>query len=149
MEKQIFFDLIDKYQGGTATTAEKALVEEYYRRLEVTGTTQLSGQEEAELKETMYQQILAGIKEPVIRRMPVWKRFAAAAAILLMIATGSYFLFFNSPGTKTPEVVITNPAEIKAPSATNAVITLSNGQQIMLDSVANGQLTNQGNVTIQ
>lgn len=149
MDKQTFFTLIDKYQDGTATPAEKSLVEEYYRRLEATGTTELSAEEEAALKETMFGQIAEGIKEPVVRKMPVWKRVAAAAAIIGLIATGSYFMFFNKLPTATTEVAASNPAEIKAPSSTNAVITLSNGEQIMLDNAANGQLTSQGNVTIK
>src|SRR6185295_13016540 len=59
MDKQTFFSILDKYQAGTASGAEKALIEEYYRRLELAGTTELSAEEEAILKETMFQQIAA------------------------------------------------------------------------------------------
>ena len=47
MDKQSFFSILDKYQDGTASDAEKALVEAYYLRLGKAGTTKLSAEEEA------------------------------------------------------------------------------------------------------
>ncbi len=50
--------------------AEKALIEEYYRRMEMAGTTELTADEEAALKEAMYKQIAANLWEPHSKVVP-------------------------------------------------------------------------------
>jgi len=160
MDRNTFFSLLDKYQDGSASAAEKALVGEYYRRLEAMGITNLSIEEEQMLRETMYQAIVAGIKEPVVRKMfdPIGKKrivstgrqVAAAAAIFIILATGSYFLFFNRPSGNSQEQLTTGnqPQDVKAPETNRAMITLANGERVYLDSVANGSLAQQSGVEI-
>ena len=88
MDKQTFFNLIDKYRDGTATDAEKALVEAYYQRLEKAGSTSLSSEEETALKESMYEQIKAGMHDQDTTAPRVTARLyrlvAAAAAVLIL-----------------------------------------------------------------
>src|SRR4051812_36415882 len=98
MDKNTLFFLIDKYLNGTATPEEKALLDKYYDRLERTGTINLSAEDKIILKEEMYQNILSEISSskiiPLYRRS-IFRKFVAAASILLILSTGAYFMFFN------------------------------------------------------
>jgi ferric-dicitrate binding protein FerR (iron transport regulator) len=74
-----------------------------------------------------------------------WRSLAVAASILIaIVGTGAYFIF--RPESKPP--VATLSRDIKAPVSSRATITLGNGQQVYLDSVANGQLAIQGNARL-
>lgn len=85
---------------------------------------------------------------PVVRNHFNWRRLAVAAAILLLVGLGSYFLFFNKKDIPAEIVKTVLPADIPAPQTNRASITLANGQTVYLDSTANGQLTMQGNVKL-
>jgi hypothetical protein len=80
-----------------------------------------------------------------------WWRIAAAAVIIGIIGSG-IFIFFNHT---TPPKGISNIAAVKhgrpdiaAPNSVNAMLTLANGQQVVLDSVQNGALASQGSSTV-
>ncbi len=73
------------------------------------------------------------------------KRFAAAAAILLVAGAGMYYWYNSGSEQETVTAAITNDVP---PGSTKAVLTLSNGQQIVLDSAANGILAQQGGTSI-
>jgi transmembrane sensor len=79
-----------------------------------------------------------------------WKRVAVAVVILGMIISGSILLL----NRKTPKEIVKQekqvrhlPEEIHS-KGNQAILTLSNGSVIILDSTKNGIITNQGNVKI-
>ncbi|THU39619.1 DUF4974 domain-containing protein [Niastella caeni] len=152
MDKHSFFSILDKYQDGTASPAEKALIEEYYRRLEKAGTIELSGEEEAALKEAMYKQIATNLEEPKATIIPITRKnyssVAAAAVLLMVIGAGSYFWLLKKPA---PPVAQTKTSNIKPqdlpPGRDAAILTLADGQTIILDS-ANGTISQQGGATV-
>lgn len=73
-------------------------------------------------------------------------RWWAAASILLLLGAASYFLFFDASPKPAPIVKISQPTEdVKAPVSSKAMITLSNGQQVLLDSLTS---LSQGTVKI-
>ena len=83
-----------------------------------------------------------------IRRIS-WSGWAAAAAIILLLGTGYYF--FTYTGQKQNEVAKIEQAEVNdvaPPNTINAVLTLSNGQRIVLDSSGNGMIAAQGAVNV-
>lgn len=153
MEKQLFFSLLDKYQAGTASTAEKALIEEYYRRLEMAGTTELSIEEETELKEAMYKQIAVSLEEREAKVIPITKRknyniVAAAAAIVALLGAGGYFWLFKQPARPLPQAsVAANKPQDLPPGRDAATLTLADGRTIILDS-ASGTISKQGGATV-
>lgn len=78
-----------------------------------------------------------------------WKRWAAAAAILVAVAFGGYYVLNNTLFQNNAENTAKNaPTDVLAPTTNRAMITLSNGQSIYLDSVANGNLLKQNGVEI-
>jgi transmembrane sensor len=68
-----------------------------------------------------------------------WKRFAVAAAVLIVIGAGGWFALFNKA---TNEKVQSSAAvnDVKAPESNRAMITMANGQKIFLDSATDGTL---------
>ncbi|RXM47846.1 FecR family protein [Flavobacterium sp. YO12] len=75
-----------------------------------------------------------------------WKRLMLAASFLLMIGVGSYFVFKKDNNHSSK--LASHKAEDKKPGKTGAILTLSNGSKIVLDSVGNGLLANQNNTTV-
>jgi len=75
-----------------------------------------------------------------------WQKIAVAASILLVMGLGTLFLVQN--GNQSPVVATPRLADDKEPGKTGAILTLSNGSKIVLDSVGNGLLTNQNNTTV-
>ncbi|MBN8859531.1 MAG: FecR domain-containing protein [Sphingobacteriales bacterium] len=86
---------------------------------------------------------------PVIGRRRIWPRIWAAAAIIASLSAGSYFML-NQQTNEQPIAVTKKPgSEYKLlPGTDRAVLTLANGNQIILDSAGNGALTQEGNIKI-
>ncbi|HEX6429068.1 MAG TPA: FecR domain-containing protein, partial [Niastella sp.] len=152
MDKHSFFSILDKYQDGTASPAEIALIEEYYRRLEKAGTTELTLEEEAALKDAMYKQIAAKVGEPEASIIPIKRKnyslVAAAAVLVTLIGSGSYFWLLKKQDPVQPQAgaVKVKPQDLP-PGRDAAILTLADGQTIILDS-ANGTITKQGSATV-
>src|SRR5690606_27767294 len=82
-----------------------------------------------------------------IRSIKAW---IAAAAVMLIIATGSYLFFYQPVDeiVQNEKPTITNTADDVAPGTDKAILTLADGSTIILDSNARGEITSQGNVTV-
>lgn len=156
MDKNTFFNLIDKYLNGTASPQEKSLIEEYYSRLEKMGTTNLFDQEKAILKQDIYNTIQHKLtatipsiekeKHPFVRTMFSWR--SVAAAILLFLATGSYLIFFNNNRlAKQQSKTVDQKSADRLPGYNAAILTLAGGRKIILDS-ASGTISKQGGATV-
>jgi hypothetical protein len=78
-----------------------------------------------------------------------WLNYAAAV-LILMLGTGSYFLFFakSRKGIAKIERQKERPKNDVAPGGNKAILTLGNGEKIILDSAKNGALASQGNTRI-
>lgn len=148
MDKNNFNSLIDKYFEGTASTAEKAMLEEYYRRLETTASTQLSAGEEAELKEVMFQQIRSGMQSRRISlHRKIYFRLAGAAAVLLLLVSGYWFFGVGKRWNKPQSNIVNIASKDIQPGHDAAILTLANGKQILLDS-ASGTIGKQAGATV-
>jgi transmembrane sensor len=87
------------------------------------------------------------ISEKFVRRMPVRRlNWAAAAAIVVGITIGTYFLIRQRTNSQGIETTIAK-ADI-APGGNRATLTLGNGAAMILDSEAIGTLAQQGNTKI-
>jgi transmembrane sensor len=82
-------------------------------------------------------------QRPVVFRMRHITRWAVAASVILMLGTGSYFLFFNKAARQLPVVNNNLPAATNdiAPGRNGAVLTLADGKKIVLDDAADGRIS--------
>ncbi len=144
--------MLDKYQDGTASPVEKTLIEEYYRRLEKAGTTELSTEEEIALRQAMYRNITANMEEratPVVSfRRKNYGMAAAAAVLLIAIGSGGYYWLYKNQATQ-PHANITGKTKSPdlPPGKDAATLTLADGRTIILDS-ASGTISKQGGATV-
>lgn len=106
-------------------------------------------------RDELYQRIVSDerftqpLEAEIVRPVPLYRRYAAAAAILMFSVAGLY-LYSNrqteelaaaKPVPATEEVVI-------SPGDDKAILTLADGRQIILDSAENGMVAHQEGVNI-
>lgn len=90
----------------------------------------------------MLEEITKQIRhESTIHRLRLWSKVAAAACVILIAGSVSYYLVHRSV---TSETVKNRIVEDIAPGGNKATLTLGNGRTIILDSVHNGQIVGQG-----
>ena len=78
----------------------------------------------------------------------IWRRRAGASVVLLVMGISGYYFLGNKWRQPKETVQVSYSDDIHAPETSRAMITLSNGQKIYLDSAASGSLTTQGNVKL-
>lgn len=126
--------LLDKYHLGTCSPQEKALVEYWFHHLKADEDPNLSVDELDTAHKDMWSQV-----KPPVKILPsrLFIRTAAAVFVLFAIALGGYFLLKEPDAT--PLIVKKESNDI-APGGNKAILTLSNGQQIVLTDARNGNI---------
>ena len=152
MRKDELQKLAEKILCGTATEEEILFYEQIIDRIEANGLflDEISPKEiaslEAAIKKAVYTQ--TGLQKS---HRTVWMRRLSVAAVFLLVAVGGYF-FYLLPKPKPTATVLAKKADRfkndVMPGREGAILTLSNGQTIVLDSAANGTLTTQGGAQI-
>lgn len=98
----------------------------------------------------IFREILAA--QPSVHRLPrktnipVWRRIAVAASIILIIGLGGLLLLYKD--RKIAPHQISQTQDIQPPTTNRARITLANGQIVYLDSAGNGSLAIQADVQL-
>ncbi len=83
------------------------------------------------------------------RRLTGWTRIAAAASIILLVAFGSLWTiknYFSDNGKSVASSAM--PVTDLGPGSNRAMLTLSDGTTIMLDSAGNGLLAEQAGTQV-
>lgn len=145
-------ELLHRYHTGNISQSEKELVELWYSQLIETGEWQWDESEKDEVEKMLESRILEKIrlqnKKPRTIYLLSRKYWWAAASIVLVLGFSTYFLVFNKTLKPSSIVSTTEPNDVSAPQSNKAIITLSNGQKVFLDSISNGALAVQGNVKL-
>jgi hypothetical protein len=102
-------------------------------------------------KEKILHRILQTAKDREIdytrlHRHPWPKRLAAAAAVILLIATAWFFIRHPQESRLAERTKLQNDAP---PATKGAVLTLAGGRQILLDSTQTGELARDGHASIR
>ena len=150
--------LIDKCLSGKATPEEKALLNKWYHSFndDAVDVRLTSMQNEEQIAERIKLRLLSTVQNSTVAKAErphrIWWRIPAAAAVFLLIASSIFFIF--NPKNKKQELAKTElnrptPVNDIAPGGNKAVLTLADGSSIVLDSAANGTLTQQGNIKVQ
>ncbi|TWR31576.1 DUF4974 domain-containing protein [Mucilaginibacter pallidiroseus] len=81
----------------------------------------------------------------------LWARFAMAATLLLFAGAGLYTYLSKQPTVRQKKItkVQPRPKNDALPGGTKALLTLANGQTIVLDNAQNGTLAKQGSTIIK
>ncbi len=146
----LLYELIDKYLDGKATEEERLVLETYYEQTSsglpglITGHSlvDLSPEKKEALKQMIYRGVRERIQTPVYRR---W-RFAAAAILILLVGAALLLVRLGKerrPGSEASLHHRRMQPEI-TPARGGAVLTLSDGSVVRLDSMDNGRLAMQG-----
>lgn len=170
MENQYIKELIDRLLQGGITTEEKELLAQWieqpgneekldafmeaaWRAFEPDGL--LTNENATQMLQAVLQKgktmETQSAKGRSLRRLK-WQHIAVAASFIGVLGTGAYLLIrtlsitqLKNSQTKT-NIQINH--DVAPPNSVNAVLTLANGQQIILDSAQHGQLATQANIKI-
>ncbi|WP_341842695.1 FecR family protein [Chitinophaga caseinilytica] len=145
MDKNTFILLTDRYLDGTATEAEKRLVDAYCDRLEQIPVAELTREEEDALEVLMYARIMGKVHQRPVRRSLY--KYAAAAAMVL--AAGAAF-FLLRPANK-PVAPLAREVRFKndiSPAGNKPTLTLADGSVVALDDSSNNGIAAQGGTHI-
>lgn len=153
MEKSKFQLLIDKYLDGQISEAEKAelfRIYQAYQNKDLQWDNALMDKQsvvEKKLLNKINNEIDALQNAEAKKKKPYYLhliKYAAAVAVLVMLATGSYFFLKKEPVKK---IAIHVPHDV-LPGGNKAILTLANGQQVVLTGAQKGQIATQGIMTI-
>lgn len=159
-------ELFEVWRAGRADAGER---EEFFRLLALPENKDtafqlirqlieddIAADNESSLPEERLQLILQSIVEtdnavigedkltPVRKMKFRWLRYAAAIAAILLLSTALYLNLWKKDGSALTQ---TDIAAIK-PGGDRAVLKLSDGREIVIDSAMNGNLAQDGNVLI-
>jgi len=143
MDKKEFLKLVSKYNQGLATEEEVAFLDAYDGLFDSQEDIldQLSPADKSQLKASMHAHITGHMQTKVQQRNRAkgWKKGWLAAAVVLVSCTIGYVLYKSSYRVDVLKTVETSQkTELISPGSNQAILTLSNGDQIALNDRANG-----------
>ncbi|MEN0052670.1 MAG: FecR domain-containing protein [Mucilaginibacter sp.] len=141
MDKQQIKALLLKYESGTCTEEEKALLETWFLRQQADELP--SSSEIDEDLDEVWENLSRSNRKP--SRLIHWPRIAAAASIILCLAVGGYFMLQKQ---QPVQQVAQNQSNDILPGSNKAVLTLANGKKINLSDAGNGKLAQQQGISI-
>lgn len=145
--KEEIRQLLKHFELKQNETDLKAAILQYFE--DATATKQHDERKEKLALQDVHSKLIVEIRKyslySKIKHLQWFKISAAAAAILVLFSISIYF-FLNNQNNQPPVAQIINK-DIK-PGGNKAILTLANGQQIVLTDVKNGQLAQQGNLII-
>lgn len=142
MDLQRINELIKKYTDGIATEAEEEELNAWYREKSYHDAVSYEDEDE------VYHEMLSHINEAagLNTSSRSWKKWTVAAAVALIAVTGTSLYLLNY---RSNQQVVQNSIDttVKQPGG-GAILTLSNGSQVLLSDAANGDIATQDNVTV-
>ncbi|UYQ94186.1 DUF4974 domain-containing protein [Chitinophaga horti] len=145
-----FFRMLERYTAGTASPAETEFVERYMQLLEYRSPAPpdfASTKDDIgkEIKNQLFDAIAQDTVRPAIHRVHFLRRYWwAAAAAVVLLAGGGYALLRQQP---VPQTQVAAVVDVQ-PGKSGAILTLANGEQVLLDSLGNGQVAVQSGATV-
>jgi len=141
--------MVREYLSGTGSESERAVVERYF---------ELFSTQEDILEEQDQETVNAigvrlksiidlKIKNQERKTYPLFQKVVAAAIVLLALSIGLYFYDFEKSGDQLVYKHKTEQKDI-APGGNKAILSLSDGSKITLNTVKDGILANQKGVAV-
>ncbi len=153
-------DLLDKYLAGRANLAEQQLVEKWLEETELRENEwdKMNAEDKSAWINNLHDELkknIAGRAVPFkyesFVSAPWYSRWSVrvAAAAIIIIAAGSWYFVLNR--SRAPEkIVAARQAQNNdvLPGTHKAVLTLANGDTVILDNADNGVIAQQGNTEV-
>lgn len=130
--REYYSKLLDKYKSGTCTEDE---IRELFRFFGSKGSDELLEKDMRMEFDRIFNTGKKQAKTIWIQR-PAMKILIAAASVSILVAL---WIFYRN-GNQLPKNIATTKTELIKPGHTQAVLTLGNGSQIILDSSLKGQV---------
>ena len=148
MNEQEAQKLIDRYNQGIASPEERILVERWYLK-EAAERIFLEEDDFEHLDKEIWVGTLkkAGLPHKNSKSFKLWLKLAGAAAILLLAGVGIYFYSINHPVQQVAKAKAL--VQDVAAGGNKAILTLSNGEQIVLTDAAKGKIAEQTGISIR
>lgn len=145
--------LLERFREGIATPEEEALVEKWFAHLAATGNSSVEVPQMEAMSEAMRSAIFSAIVPEATKAatVPIWRKKGlkyAAAALFFVASAATYFILTSQK--RELKTITEYPANLHdiEPGGNIVILTLGDGSSVILDSVANGLITQQGNTTI-
>ncbi|MET0944459.1 MAG: FecR domain-containing protein [Flavobacterium sp.] len=163
-QEELFKELMEQFVSGEITPKGKemllsmlddpkysqelnTILRENYDSVEISQVSpEATGKFIEELKIKMEKSSKTENEDPTVFNLLNWRKIVIAASVLLVVGLGSYYVFQKN--NRMSVAVASKETHDKKPGKTGAILTLSNGSKIVLDSVGNGLLANQNNTTV-
>jgi len=142
MENLDVKSLIERYNNGTLSNEERAMLESWYIS-EVRSNKNYQGLEENLAKLDQNFMHIIGAEEKKVSRL--WPRVAVAASFFAVFGLSLYF--YSSKSRDKVELANAKVADIN-PAGNKAYLTLGNGKRIALTDAGNGTIAEQTGVQI-
>lgn len=142
MDNNDIIALLKKYSLGECTPDEEALVETWYINHRTASLNFPIEELSADLAHINVQLL----KHAKRHKTPLWPKFvAAAAAIVLILSIGTYFLDHKKlPNQQNAQIQKYDVG----PGGNKAILTLSDGKQIVLTEAKKGKLASENEIEI-
>ncbi|GEP94687.1 FecR family protein [Chitinophaga cymbidii] len=134
-------ELADKWMKGTITPSERELLDKWY---DLDAGEPLAWDDESE--EQLAARLLSNINTQKNPSYSSGRRWQIPAAAILLIALGIGAYLYVSRSDSPRQVAVTDKA-IK-PGRNQAILTLGNGEKIVLTDAANGEVASRSGVKI-
>jgi transmembrane sensor len=139
MNKEEVFELVRRYNEGKCTEQEQSLLETWYVNQSLAPAEEVA---EFKLEQDLHD-VFCALPKPG-KKMKLWYRIAGAAAVLLLIGAG-YFYIERQAAENKDQIYVRS--DIK-PGGNKAVITLGNGKTINLNTAGTGVLSHEAGLFI-
>lgn len=146
--------LIEKYQTGTITNDELKQLNEWYHTFDDREAELLTGKTEVQLTTDIRERLMKTIQEAPVYSLHQSRRkwYFAAAAILLVFLTATVYRLTTTDSSSANSLAETSAGSVVtdlAPGGNKAILRLADGSAIILDSAADGTLSEQGNIKVE
>ena len=148
------FVLIEKYQTGTITNDELQQLNEWYHTFDDREAELLTGKTEVQLTTDIRERLMKSIQQAPVYSLHQSRRkwYFAAAAILLVFLTATVYRLTTTDSSSANSLAETSAGSVVtdlAPGGNKAILRLADGSAIILDSAADGTLSEQGNIKVE
>jgi transmembrane sensor len=139
MDQLKFIELIERYEAGKASAAEKALLESWYLHEGDKGNMPDDNMDYSAVQQRIWNQL---VEQPAFKSenktYPLWTKLGIAVAIIIIISAAGLFFYntrYSGEGRNLGSIRYANDV---APGKNTATITLADGKVITLNDAKTG-----------